>query len=466
MKRMLLITGLMVIMLPLITGCPGLAIDGRPPEYSVCNPSMLPDGSGGVIVAYQVNRGNSGSIYLQRLGADGNFLWDESGIELSTTQWGFLSGNIECVSLVSDDKGNFIAVYPSIDGLKVRKLTMEGDSIWPNDEVRVFTGITSLGDFKAAGDSSGGVVIARSTQDSIELQRIDGDGDLLWNTNIPVEVDRFDIVVDAIGNTFVIWKDNPSYSEGDIFVQMVDTDGTIAWLTGGVQLTDEENPGFRRGSFDHRIISDGNGGVLCTWSEVIHSEDGRHITGQRLYAQRISRKGEILWESGGVLITGTEWLEEPCIIESDPGSILVVWEDIHRIYKQKLDLFGNMTWPGDSLEIMRIDEIMYYSVTSDGSGGAVLVWNYTDRKKRYVGAQHMNTDGSNLWGDGGIKVSTVSPYWAEYSVPARILPDGTGGFVISWASGKNIKDSTSSYIQRVSAEGELLWGEDGIKLGP
>jgi hypothetical protein len=86
-------------------------------------------------------------------------------------------------------------------------------------------------------------------------------------------------------------------------------------------------------------------------------------------------------------------------------------------------------------------------------------------KNRYIGAQRMKSDGSSLWGDEGIKVSRTPPYWAEYSVPARISLDGTGGFVISWASGNIIKDRTSSYIQRVSSEGELLWGEEGIKLG-
>ena len=466
MKK-LLIMALLSIGLLLVTGCPGLVTNGGPPEYSVSNPSMLPDGSGGVIVAYQVNWGNSSSTYLQRVGIDGAFLWDESGLELSTTQWGFLgSGDIECASLVNDNKGNFIAVYPSMDGLKARKLTMDGDSIWSNGEISVFADMTFIGDFKAGSDNSGGVIVVRSSQDSIELQRIDGDGDLIWNTAISAEIHKFDISVDASGSTFVIWKDNPGYSTGDIFIQMVDTDGTIAWPASGLRLTDDENPGFVPGSFDHRLIPDGNGGVICTWPETIHSEEGSHIIGQKLYAQRISREGEMLWESGGVLVTDREWLEGLYIIESDPGYIPVVWGDVHRIYGQKLDLFGNISWPEGGLEIMRIDEIMYYSATGDGAGGAVLVWNYTDKKNRYVGAQRMNSNGSDLWGDDGIKVSTAPPYWAEHSVPARISSDGTGGFIISWASGKKIKDRTSSYIQRVSAEGELLWGEDGIKLGP
>jgi len=466
MKKRLILAPMTVILL-LITGCPGLVTNGGPPEYSVGNPSMLPDGSGGLIVAYQVNRGNSGSIYLQRPGTDdGDFLWGENGLELSNTQWGFLgSGNVECASLVNDDKGNIIAVYPSIGGLKARKLDMAGNSVWSKVEITVFTGRVLPGGFKAISDKSGGVVVARSTKDGIELQRIDGNGSMLWNTSIPVEVDRFDIAVDASGSTFIIWKDNPSYSTGDIFVQMVDVDGSITWSTGGIRLTDDENPGYRGGSFDHRLISDGNGGVICTWSEVIHSEDKRLIIGQRLHAQRISREGEMLWEPGGVRVTDRGWLEGLNIIESDPGYVLIVWGDINRIYGQKLDLSGNVTWFEDGLEIMRVDEIMYYSVTGDGSGGVVLAWNYSEDEDTYLCAKRMNSDGSNLWGDEGIKVSTAPPYWAAYSIPARISPDGKGGFFISWASGNKLKDKTSSYIQRVSAESELSWGEDGIKLG-
>jgi hypothetical protein len=464
--KSLLIVVLLSVSLLFITGCPGIAIGpGSPPEYSVCNPNMLPDGSGGVIVAYQVNRENSEATYLQRLGAGGDFLWGENGQELSATQWGFLGkSNTECISLISDGKGNVIAVYPSMGGLKVRKLDMAGNSVWSNAE---FMDKTSVEDFKAISDKSGGVVIARSTQDGIELQRIDGNGSMLWNTNIPGGVDRFDIEVDTGGSTFIIWKDNPSYSEGDIFVQMVNADGTIAWPTGGLRLTDDENPGYAGGSFDHRLISDGDSGIVCIWSEGILTEDGRSIIGHRLYAQRISKEGEMLWEPDGVLIINWERpLEEPYIIGSDPGSVLVLWEDIHRIYGQKIDLSGNRTWTEGGLQITHIDAIMYYSATGDGIGGAVLAWNYTEQKDRYVGAQRLNSDGSNLWGDDGIKISTAPPYWAGFSIAARILPDGTGGFVISWASGDNIKDRTSSYIQRISAEGELLWGEDGLKLGP
>ena len=71
---------------------------------------------------------------------------------------------------------------------------------------------------------------------------------------------------------------------------------------------------------------------------------------------------------------------------------------------------------------------------------------------------------SSSGGDNGIKVSGISPYWGGYTTPARVSPDGGGGLLVTWAAGKNIRDRTSSYTQRISADGDLLWGEDGVRL--
>jgi hypothetical protein len=43
----------------------------------------FPDGSGGIVVAYQINQGNGRATYLQRLDADGQALWGEAGIRLN-----------------------------------------------------------------------------------------------------------------------------------------------------------------------------------------------------------------------------------------------------------------------------------------------------------------------------------------------------------------------------------------------
>lgn len=59
-----LITGLILISLLSTTGC---ILIGQPPEYSVGNPVAVPDGSGGIVVAYQINQGNGRTTYFQSI---------------------------------------------------------------------------------------------------------------------------------------------------------------------------------------------------------------------------------------------------------------------------------------------------------------------------------------------------------------------------------------------------------------
>ncbi len=462
MRKILPILLLLLIGVPFLAGCPG-AIDGRPPEYSVANPSLLtlPNNSS-IFVSYQVNRGNSGETYLQRLELNGEArFWGTNGLELSTSQWGFYGSDRECAALIPDNAGNLIAVYPLDDGLKAQKLNTKGDSIWPEGEVPVSGEKVLPNRFKAVSDRAGGaLIISVSEEDRLTLRRIDTHGDLLWTTSLSEEADRFDIAVDTNGTDFVIWKDRPPYSEGDFFVQVVNANGAIVGENGGLRLTDENNPGSFTNNFENRIVADGSGGAVVIWAEAIFTEDRGGITGHRLFAQRIDGQGEPVWQDGGRLVTGSDRIQNPQIVESEPGTFLILWSDIRRIYGQKIDASGTIAWTGEGRELALSGSVLYFTVAGDDDGGAVLAWN--DER---LCAQRIDSNGSKLWGDEGIDVSSAPPYWGEYSVPARVSPDGRGNFIIAWASGSTIKAKTTSWVQKISAQGEPLWGKDGVRLG-
>jgi len=459
-----LITGLILIILTLVTGC----IDGRPPEFPVANPYTVPDGSGGVIVAYQVNDGSDAKTYVQRLGAQGETLWGRKGIDLGPGSGSpSLNNEGDFAALFPDGQGNVTVVYSQQRAVWVLKLDVNGNKAQP---ARKITG----GDlppipvyFQAVGDYAGGVIIAWAAgEGGLGLQKIDASSEEVWSTEIKTpELDRFDIASDDSGNTFIIWKDNPSYSEGNIFVQKVDGSGQAAWSDEGLRLTNTDSPGLVRSNFDHMIIVDGEGGTVAIWVQGVLSEDGRKIIGHDLYTQHISSEGETLWGENGVFIAHVA--HEPRIFGDASGETLVLWGDLQNVYVQKLDAAGDILWPEAGIKIGQAGEssnIMYYCATDDGAGGAVIVWNHAEGDKKFLRAQRVDADGNKLWGEDGIKVSSVSPYWGGYSTPAQISPDGNGGFFITWAAGEHIKDKTSSYIQRISGAGEILWEEKGIRL--
>jgi len=440
--------------LALVTGC----ISGRPPEFSVDNPYAIPDGSGGAIVAYQVNYGQEMHTYVQRLSAQGEALWNGRGVDLGPNS-GDLSINNEgdFAALFPDDQGNVTIVYSQQHAVWVLNLDANGNQVQPAREISGSDLPPMPVYFKAIGDNTGGVIAAWATdENSLGLQKMDATGAEVWSTEVKAAgLDRFDISSDDSGNVFIIWKDNPSYSEGDIFVQKVNADGQVAWPTGALQLTNTRSSGYVRGNFNQLIISDGEGGALSIWVQA----------GQDLYAQRISSEGEILWGEIGVFVARVA--HDPRIIGDALGNITVFWGDLQNVYAQRLDATGNTTWPEAGIKMGQAGEynnVIHYYAASDGAGGAVVVWNHAEGDNRFLHAQRVDASGNKLWGDNGIKVSTVSPYWAGLSTPARISLDGSGGFFVTWAAGEHIKDKTSSYIQRISGDGEILWGKKGIRL--
>jgi hypothetical protein len=49
------------------------------------------------------------------------------------------------------------------------------------------------------------------------------------------------------------------------------------------------------------------------------------------------------------------------------------------------------------------------------------------------------------------------------------VPDGCGGVLVSWSvvefKGSKVSE-VSYYVQRVDAEGDVMWGNEGILLNP
>jgi hypothetical protein len=462
-----LVASLILVILLFVTGC---VIDGRPPDYSITNPSTMIDKSGNMVVAYQVNFGhNSRSTYIRRLGEQGNFLWGEKSLELYSDRQGFLgNGDIDCASMISDEKGNVFVVYPIADGIRVQKLNMEGKDvlspiILSTDNTAVVPSV------KAVSDNSGGVIIAWiEGMNNINMQHLGNGGNILWQKTMSTpEIDQFNMVCDSSGNTFVLWKDKPGYSEANIFLGKVNSSGIVPWVADSLLLSDVNGPADTKGTFVSQIISDGNGGAIAVWVQPVLNNNGQ-ITSQKLFTQRVRADGEILWNSG-IMPSGANseqaTLSEPRIIWNGLECV-VFWTSDRSIRAQCLDGNGNRLWTegGITQDAGSTDAVYYYPSNGNNPGEVAFVWNSTEEGKIVLRAQCLDVSGNKKWGDKGIKVSSAPAYWAAYAAPARISPAVNGSFIVTWASGENIKAKTLAYIQRISADGTLLWGEKGIKL--
>jgi hypothetical protein len=73
----------------------------------------------------------------------------------------------------------------------------------------------------------------------------------------------------------------------------------------------------------------------------------------------------------------------------------------------------------------------------------------------------LDASGQRLWGDQGILLAD-----GVCSQPVKLCGDNQGGFVTGWSTGWDEYQPNDSFVQKIDAEGKLMWGDDGIKLKP
>jgi hypothetical protein len=173
------------------------------------DPEIAADGSGGVIIVFNTYPGLSvGELYMQRIDANGNPLWGDSGLALSNesqTEMGYI--------IVSDGQGKYYIVWA---------------------------------DQRAMWWETPGPVIHYESNYDIYAQKIDLNGNKLWNaTGLLVNnQDSVQYVPDALldpsGNLVIAWRDDRVADTGqgsDIHIQKLDPDGNLLWPSAGMPVS-------------------------------------------------------------------------------------------------------------------------------------------------------------------------------------------------------------------------------------
>ncbi len=167
------------------------------------------------------------------------------------------------------------------------------------------------------------------------------------------------------------------------------------------------------------------------------------------------------WQDNGVPLrqgAHIEWQRTGTVGEN--GEVILVWSDTRNgdrnVYAQKVDESGQNLWGDDGLSVVlengRQEDPL---AISDGVGGAYIVWiDYRyEPDDGDVFAQHLLSDGSLDWADGGVALSVVEG-------PQEFLnmcSDGIGGAFVIW----NDRSAGSSpggdiYATRLSQTGEII----------
>jgi len=422
------------------------------------------DGQGGTFFAWRDYRNEptmfGGDIYVQKISSDGELLWGNDGIPVSTA----INGQFR-PEIINDGAGNVIIVWADNKGgfynydLYAQKLDENSNKLWGSNGVHVTTDFYTDSFHQITSDGNGGVIITwqrlanvPGTTD-IYAQKISADGTIQWTANgLPVcqaSGSQYypQLASDGIGGAVIVWSDARNGSSNlDIFAQHVNRKGTINWTVDGNPVCTD--PAVQ----DLPVIckSNVNNGVIIAY------EDYRVLDGA-IYVQRLNEYGEYDWTENGILISPNgSSCSNPAIIQDIAGGYIVCWiDDVQmtetNIMAQKFDENANKLWGTDAVTVCSAtnDQQNIYAISND-AGGITITWqDYRSDSEADIYAQWIDPDGNAMWGIDGIGVSNAQGS-EEYPV---CTADGIGGAVISWVDGRNGTDDI--YTQNVDIQGQL-----------
>src|SRR5262245_11107019 len=444
----------------------GVSVCSAPEIQSIGRYSLVPDGLGGALVAWQDYRqlnvpGGTGSdIYALRVRPDGTIApgWPAGGLPILVG-----AGNQDLPVVLADGTGGGFISWDDLDtgDIYLKRLLANGAIApgWPTDGLPICTLPSLQGSPRLAPDGTGGLFIVwgdlRDGPVAIYAQRVTATGQLSpgWPENgslVRAGSAIRDIVPDGVGGSFVSCATSGGLEDDDFYLQRFTAGGSLAtgWSAGGVPVC--LAPDYRS---NLRMEVDGVGGVFLVWT------DKRDVFDDDVFAVRMRSDGTLApgWPLDGLRITdNSSALENYADLAPDglEGAFLC-WDQETSLTGSDLQVFvqhvrgdGSLApgWPANGRALPTVTTASAPHMVGDGMGGALVAWEeYLDEKVRVlkiapdgpvptqislvsVQAEPGLVRVAGYVADGVVRMATVERRadTGEWQQLSSIIPDGTG----------------------------------------
>ena len=315
--------------------------------------------------------------------------------------------------------------------------------------------------FGMVSDRQGGAIVLWGeywdpNSENILAQRIDSRGNFLWTQGgvaiCPTMGNRIHpyVVSDGSGGWFILWNDNRG-GDFDIYAQRLDSGGHLMWAADGVAIQAAEGEQTIAGA-----VSNGAGSIIVLWKD-----SDKNTIGARLIDSNAGR----LWTVEGVIGNISENCQQnPGITSDGAGGMIIAWKEfeglscnLSNLRILRLDSTGELRW--GTLGISIAEDIMGFTfqLASDGSGGAILVWEDKTDGASGIFAQRILSNGGRCWMDGGVQVCAPQ----DYNGSIRLVSYGSEGTIVFWGT---LLGNSDIFAQRIDMSGNLLWAAEGIAV--
>ncbi len=378
------------------------------------------DGAGGAILTWEDERpaNNTYDIYAQRIDANGNLRWTVNGAPVCTSV-----GTQNKPQITTDGKGGAYIVWKDV----------------------------------------------RNLDNDIFMQHLDSNGSMLYAYDgfdlVPPQIkakEQSDAVIcpDGSGGAYIACMDNTAGGTSDnqiLLTRVSESTGIPVIQWAGYVMPIVVGSGLYQ--YTPAICIDGAEGCFVVWQWFRGGMSGQYD----LYAQRVSKNGLLYWGNRAVPLCKTPGTQGPASIDYDGiDGVLSAWADYRTstvgAYSQRLDGTGKTLWPEKKVTDLT-SKTDHPFIIGMGNGTGIIVWeDFRNGGTCDLYAQYYDDKGNEKWAKNGVPVCTAP----NNQVMAYVVPDGSGGVIIGWEDRRAGNVSTDIYAQRLDANGNILWADNGV----
>lgn len=347
--------------------------------------------------------------YIYKISSNGDDVWGSDGLFLSSSESDFEASPVCAVLSDNSVVTTWQRELPDRIELPFQRIGSDGEYLWDmtgevlaseNEENYTWPQIVAVEDSKFI------VVWCKDTGPyyapirHIYAQKFDQFFNQMWEEDVPITTaggisawTHPKVKSDGMGGVLVDWYDDRDEDNiFEIWTQRVDGSGEIMFDENGLELTTLESNNH---AYPHSVYLSESNQYAYAWTEFNSSQ-----TQFGIYSQLITAQGELLWnDSGFELLPVNSINKEPIALrETDEGFIMIYSENFaenslnNYIKALSIDTDGNEVWDSPTVISAVGSEKMHYNVSKIKYDQIVTTWqdNRTTPTKVYAQNIHMN----------------------------------------------------------------------------
>lgn len=416
-------------------------------------PLALSDGDGGAFLVFADLRSGGYDVYAQRVNRAGNRVWGADGVPVCTA-----TGLQDMPKLVSDGAGGIVVTWEDHRGsaydVYAQRIDGDGYRLWTNDGVLVSGANGDQVDPSLVSDGAGGAFIAwtdfrsGATSDVYAQHVSDAGVPMLAPNGIVVAAAALDqdtpvLATDGANGAFLVWNDFRNGANSDLYMAHLTAGGSLPWGVGGIVLANGAGD-----QISPAVAADASGGLLAVWTDL-------RAGNADIYGQRVASDGTKQWlANGDVVCNASNDQQFPVLQHDGADGMFVTWEDARsnndNIYAHHLDSTGFPVWQQNGIAVCTaIGAQLEPQMVRDTTGGVILCWQDQRGATVDLYTQHVDFEGNPVWNGDGLPLCSSS---GSQLYPS-LVTDGTGGAIAVWEDSRNLL--VDLWAQRVLQDGTL-----------